>query len=180
MRDAFFVNSQSDYDAVTAHLVRRGMKPEDAEQLGRRFYVKRVRRVVPKPSELAHRVESVYRVFTGKGTAKHGLLFKDGKDGTAAVHANVMDIILGGYASDFSNDLYNECSVDQHGLQQYTCSRGSSPLEGFHFHLRSCIPGSLPQSALVGWLSGWVCVQGTKLHQGWQVRVCKSLYTNGM
>ena len=139
MRDAFFINSKSDYDAVKAHLVRRGMK--DVDELGRRFFVKRVRRVVPKPSELAHRVESVYRVFTGKGTAKHGLLFKDGKTGTAAVHASVMDTILGGYASDFSADLYNETSVDQHGLRKYSVSRSSSALEGFHYHLRSCIPG---------------------------------------
>lgn len=141
MRDAFFINSGSDYDDVKQHLMRRGMGAADVEQLGRRFFARRVKRFVPKPSELAHRVESVFRVFQGKGTAQHGLLFKGGKDGTEAVHAKVMSIILGGYASDLDGGVYHECSIDQFGLRKYAGNRGSSALEGFHFHLRSCIPG---------------------------------------
>lgn len=138
LRDAFFINSHSDYDAVKQHLIRRGMSELDVEQLGRRFFVSRIRRFVPRPSVLAHRVQSVYRVFEGKEAAGHGPLFKEA---TAVEHAKVMDIILGGYASDWCSEMYNECSVDQYGLSQHTSVRGSSALEGFHFHLRQCIPG---------------------------------------
>jgi len=137
------------------------MEADDVDKLGRRFFVKRIRRVVPKPSELAHRVESVFRVFNGKSTPKHGMLFKGGMD---EVHSKVMDIVLGGFASDFMADMYHEHSFDQHGMRQYACSRSSSPLEGFHFHLRSSIPGAtnLAQTnahLLLLWLC-WCCCCG--------------------
>jgi hypothetical protein len=125
---------------VKEHLKRRGMQPEDVDKLGRRFFVKRIRRAVPKPSELAHRVESVFRVFSGKSTIKHGPLFKEGM---VEAHSKVMNIVLGGYASDFNAQMYREDSIDQYGLRQYSSSRSSSPLEGFHFHLRSSIPGTI-------------------------------------
>lgn len=65
LRDALFINDDSEVDAWRDFFVARGMRQSDAESLGAANFIGHVRRTIPVPSELAIRLEAVFQFFVG-------------------------------------------------------------------------------------------------------------------
>jgi hypothetical protein len=72
--------------------VMKGLSSENGAKLPRRFFYGRCRRRIPKPSELAARLQSVIEIGRKLKTADGGALFGSGKRGTEVTHKSVKGI----------------------------------------------------------------------------------------
>ncbi|KAG5181441.1 hypothetical protein JKP88DRAFT_182209, partial [Tribonema minus] len=135
--DAIFQMLPGERERVTAHLRALGMTDERIRHVPRRYWRRYCRYTIPAPEVLCRRLQSVYAFFRELAdpgapyprpffNAKHASIFK-----------NSMWYIKRGYLSDPpAMDMYVEAKTLATGLVVYRCLRSTSPLEGYHLHLR--------------------------------------------
>ena len=122
--------------------VMKGLESSDRAKLPRRFFYGRCRRRIPKPSELAARLQAVIEIGRKLRTADNQPLFKAGKTGTEATHRNVLKEVVRGHVSDSPKiELYTAIRTHESGFTIFSVARGSSALEGWHRHLRDVLQG---------------------------------------
>ena len=127
------------------------MPDKEIVRLPRSYFKVKCRRYIPKPSVLAARMQRVFEIGKEMKLKDGRPLYKqDPKDGTAALHDRIMKTVQMGYLSDSPGvQLYYRIRKTTKGWTQYKCARGSSALEGWHFHLRSALQGFTMGAALV-------------------------------
>ncbi|KAG5183509.1 hypothetical protein JKP88DRAFT_245150 [Tribonema minus] len=138
--DAIFQMLPGERERVTAHLRALGMTDERIRHVPRRYWRRYCRYTIPAPEVLCRRLQSVYAFFRELAdpgapyprpffNAKHASIFK-----------NSMWYIKRGYLSDPpAMDMYVEAKTLATGLVVYRCLRSTSPLEGYHLHLRQTL-----------------------------------------
>ena len=94
------------------------------------------RRTIPRPSELLARLTRVYDLGKEMKMADGRPLYKTGKGGMQATHKSIVREVTRGHVSDSpSIELYRVQKRNEHGWNVYSVARGSSAVEGFHFHV---------------------------------------------
>ena len=134
-----------------------------------RFFHRRCRRQIPKPSVLAARLERVVCYGRSLKMADGRPLFRAGKGGMEATHRNVLKEVRRGHVSDSPDiELYRVIKRNERGWNVYSVARGSSALEGFHLHVRTPVPSCLPSThAVIVFLPSavrLVCVHSCEQH----------------
>jgi predicted nucleic acid-binding protein len=136
LRDAMFVMDQQDLDQCLA-VLREKYEMTDAaieKKLKYEFhwFLRRVKRKVPTPSELEERYLQVYDLFKDVVCAKSGKKLFDTKHGRAA-HLSCLKHIRRNCLSDIPFvSYYHPIGEDSDGLMLYKFIRGTSALEGLH------------------------------------------------
>jgi hypothetical protein len=140
LRDAMFNISQEDVAAVKKQLEDRGFSLEEIEDryLGNyRYFVARCRRTIPPPTELRANMEAVFAHFEDNGMdarSKVGHLFTP-RFRKAWKRLLTKHVDRGCLSDPLDVNLYYEVTTPS-GRVILRCERGTSPLEGFHQHLR--------------------------------------------
>lgn len=98
-----------------------------------------VPRVIPPPDELLPRIKKVVDMCANTKDAKTGDVLFSKK--TRKYHAQLWKHLEKGCYSDTPGFNYYYFITTSRGKQQLMCVRGTSPLEGFHAHLRCIFPG---------------------------------------
>jgi 3'-5' exonuclease len=145
MRDAVFITNKDDEARLKTYLkTARGMTDSEISKLPRSYYVSRCRRSIPSPAVLAARMQSVFELFKEKKMANGKPLFRQrrGREaGMEEVHLNCLGHVLRGCVSDPPDmPMYYHSKTRKNGLPVYRTVRGTSQLEGFHYHVRSKVP----------------------------------------
>jgi hypothetical protein len=154
LRDAFFVVSKEDLDAVCAFLQKQNLSKEEIEKKKKEdwvYFLKHCRRAVPGPKELLDRFDKVCTLFGPLEDAKTGEpLFR------AETRKNVKNLrkhIEKGCLSDIKGvPLYYIVGKDcVSGLPayRYRCIRGTNSIEGYHRHLRKLLSTFIGSPRLV-------------------------------
>eukprot|EP00158_Paraphelidium_tribonemae_P005263 Partr_v1_DN27252_c1_g3_i5_m38927 putative NA len=131
LRDAIFQLCQEDVDNITRAF--RETDPEfDFKNLLRYnsdYVFKRVRRFIPAPEILLHRVLAVYTEFAGRKDAKTGAkLFN--KQAFKIAKASLIHIMKGCLSDPPNITLYREQGLDRLGVMKWRCVRGTNYTEG--------------------------------------------------
>ncbi len=165
LRDAIFITDDDDMEAIRTHLrvrsferkllqwrqsrppgaqpsavERRKLQQEADEVVAERekhnyaFFMRRVRRSIPPPAELEERVRrAVDLCATVKDAATGSMLFTRQ---TWTTVDNLIRHIRRGCLSDCPDvNYYYIVGRTRDGMPRYRCTRGTSPLEGYHRHL---------------------------------------------
>ena len=140
---AFYKINTEDLEAVRHWLDKsRHMTIEQIRGLPSNFYDNLVRKEVPLPTELRHRLQALYDVFS-KAIGKDGESFfrQRGKDNMADIHTEVLKHVFKGCISDPPGlNMYYEVGAKPGAGMSYHrilhSIRGTSLLENFHLHLR--------------------------------------------
>ena len=131
LRDAIFLWHRDDYDAVIEVCQRRGWDFQRLMKCRSSYVLRRVRRIVPKPSVLVPRLKQVIRFYSNPE-------FVDAKSGGMLVTQRTRDAMdslirhaaLGCLSDPRNVSLYYVTGVDADGLKLYRCSRGTNAVEG--------------------------------------------------
>ena len=148
LRDALFVNDPDDEREVRQFLRDRGMSDANIKKVGYTFFVRRCRRAIPPPQQLAARLQAVFDVFQGSVMVTNGKpLYKERQGLQSSFeeeHRAIMKHVLSGCVSDHPNiplycRLRPPAAYVSSGLKRHLCFRGTSQLEGFHRHLLAAV-----------------------------------------
>ena len=134
-RDCLFAVNQEDKRKVEEYLTSIGSDWDTHLVNNPDFVWERVRRTIPPPDELAVLVQNCFDTFAKLKCIRTGNPLFD-KESLAA-SKRVMDQIKAGYVSDVLDgpSLYTEKGLGKNGLMRYSCSRGTSSVEGScHFN----------------------------------------------
>ncbi|KAG5186586.1 hypothetical protein JKP88DRAFT_309481, partial [Tribonema minus] len=142
MSEALFQLLPGERERVAAHLrtLDPTMTDERLKRVPRAYWRRYCRYTIPPPTVLYHRVQAVYTFFSMLNdpaaptqrpffTSKHAKIFD-----------NSMGYIKQGLLSDPPHmDMYARVRTLQTGLVVYRSLRSTSPLEGYHLHLRQAL-----------------------------------------
>ena len=122
LRDALIVTNPEDEEALENFLMYRGMPKEQVKKLGRTYFNRRSRRVIPPPELLAARLQIVVDLFRGRKMANGKPVFK-GREGQQSSfeeeHREILRHVMNGCVSDNPGiALYNQ--VGNKGLSTAT------------------------------------------------------------
>ena len=145
---AFYKVNTDDMEKVKVWLEKaRHMTVEQIRNLPANFYDDLIRKEVPLPSELRHRLQAVYDVFSVVN-GKDGKPFfrQHGNEKMADIHAEVLNHVFKGCISDPPDlNMYYEVAAKPGVSMAYHrilhSIRGTSLLENFHLHLRRNVLG---------------------------------------
>ncbi|CEP06806.1 hypothetical protein, partial, partial [Parasitella parasitica] len=135
LRDALFVNNIDDEAMIRSYL--DGLPDEDPnkmtfDQLMKKrpgWVLKRIRRHVPQPVELATAVQALFDTYQDSKCAISGLPLFDKR--CKKVASNVLETIKKGHVSDPPGvSWYYHMYTDRHGFPVYRCTRGTNSIEG--------------------------------------------------
>ena len=102
------------------------------------WFAHRVRRHIPEPKELEKGIREVVQLFAACEDAKTGKQLFTPK--TWKVFTNIITHVRKGCLSDMPGyNYYYVVGVTKEGYPIYKCVRGTSPLEGYHHHLRMLV-----------------------------------------
>lgn len=140
LRDGMFNISVDDVKTVKLNLKMRGFSDDDIEQLylgDFGHFVRRCRRHIPEPTTLVGRLKRVYDYFKGENgidakTGDHLYTPKFKKAWKALVKKHAA---RGCLSDPLDINLYYNIILES-GKEVLRCERTTSPLEGFHLHLR--------------------------------------------
>ena len=133
--DALYKIREGELERLNAHLRRRGMAEDQIKKIPRRYVRRMVRRFIPEPDVLERDLTKVYDFFKGLKDAETGQAFF--RAGHKKRFDNEMRYVRKGYLSDHPDvELYVPKKKLATGFVVYRCLRTSSPLEGYHLHLR--------------------------------------------
>ncbi|CAN0004911.1 unnamed protein product, partial [Scytosiphon promiscuus] len=139
LRDAFFKVNADDLAAVQAALLLAGMSQEEVDAKKAKdwaYFLKRCRRMIPPPVELAERFDLVNKVYGGllDNKTKQPLLRPEALEAAKRLREH----IVADCCSDVPKQaLYFEAGKDPETLcALFRCVRGTNDLEGYHFHMR--------------------------------------------
>ena len=127
LRDALIVTNPEDEEALEKFLLYRGMPAEQVKKLGRTYFNRRSRRVIPPPELLAARLQIVVDLFRGRKMANGKPVFK-GREGQQSSfeeeHREILRHVMNGCVSDNPGiAMYNQVGKDLTTLHVMT-SRG--------------------------------------------------------
>lgn len=96
------------------------------------FILKRIKRKIPLPNQLLPAVKLLFDHYGPLPSAKTGSPLFDQK--CKRIAKNIIKSIKLGHVSDIeiSPPLYRELGKDKNGLMNYTCSKGTSSVEGYY------------------------------------------------
>lgn len=141
LRAAMFIMEESDVEDVKAVLESKGDSWEKRLAFDFDYIAKRVRRRVPPPLVLYHRLKAVYDFFKDRvDSKKNQKLFNQRSRNK---FENMLELVKMGYASDPDHislyapktDSFGRPMVDRDGLKLYRSIRGTSNLESLHQYL---------------------------------------------
>ena len=142
LRAAMFIMNESDVEDVKKVLSnKRDESWEKKMAFNFTYIAQRVRRRIPPPNILYHRMKAVYDFFKDRDDSKKNTkLFNDR---ARKKFENVLELVKQGYASDPEHmsmyipktDSFGRVMVDKDGLQLYRSIRGTSNLESLHQYL---------------------------------------------
>ena len=148
LRDALFVNDPEDEETVRRYLRQeRGMSDDQIKKVGHTFFVRRCRRAIPPPQQLAARLQAVFDIFHGSKMSNGKPLYRERQAQQSSFeeeHRAIMRHVLSGCVSDHPNvplycRLKPAAAYVAAGLERHLCFRGTSQLEGFHRHLLTAV-----------------------------------------
>ena len=149
LRDTIFAISDADIAGIKARLKGRGWSDAEIETLYKRkysYFVRNVRRKIPKPQSLLIAFDELHRVFNedtdnaavGYCTATNTYVL--GKKLTQDAITSLRGHIALGCLSDPDDyEMYYNIGTD--AVPDLRCFRGTNSLEGLHFHLRRMFAG---------------------------------------
>lgn len=135
---AIFMCDAGDQARVKTVVEQKGRKWEHVIAFNFRYVVLRVRRHIPPPQQLYHRVKAVFDFFADQeDSEKHQPLFNKEAKKKAKL---VLEAILRGELSDppgaewyvRKTNQRGEVMVDRDGLWLYRCFRGTNLTESMH------------------------------------------------
>ena len=141
LRASVFIMCKQDVEDVKTVLEAKRISWEKKMAFDWNYIAHRVRRHVPKPEVLYHRMTAVYEFFCDKIDTTTGVkLFNDKNK---KKFKNMLDTVKRGYASDpphmsmyiQKTDRYGRPMADDDGLMLYRSLRGTSNLESLHQYL---------------------------------------------
>jgi hypothetical protein len=147
LRDAFYLISKDDLDAVVESLKKSGLSDKDIEEKKLndwKYFMDRVKKQIPEKSILLKRFDIVIQFFEdtkdSSGQSLYNAAFKKQVD-LIRMH------IKNGCLSDVKNvPVYFEVGNSRNSLSRYRCCGGTNSNENYHKHLRpllnraSCSP----------------------------------------
>jgi len=145
LRDAFFVLNDEDLEECFEVLRdKRGMSDEMiAKSMAYDFkwYLRRVRRLVPSPNDLEKRYMTVYEAHKDIICQKSGKKLFETREAVAQ-HKSTLKHIRRNCLSDIPHvTYYTPLKRDKYGLMRWRCHRGTSQNEGLHQKLRQLVRG---------------------------------------
>ena len=149
LRDVFFAINDDDIIRLMKDLIDSGWSEDavhDKYASNYRYFVRKVRRRVPKPQDLLAAFNELVTIFTPTqekphiGFCPHLKVFLLAKQSTQDQIVSMRRHIANGCCTDPEDfEMYN--NVGTTTKPKYYCSRGTSALEGFHAHLRRFFVG---------------------------------------
>ena len=106
-----------------------------------KWYLRRVRRLVPSPNDLEKRYMAVYEAHKDIICQKSGKKLFETRDAVAQ-HKSTLKHIRRNCLSDIPHvTYYTPLKRDKYGLMRWRCHRGTSQNEGLHQKLRQLVRG---------------------------------------
>eukprot|EP00946_MAST-07B_sp_MAST-7B-sp1_P004498 g4498.t1 len=137
MSDAFYITDWTQVEELKSAIKHSqlDLDDDDLQRIGKKYFRRKVMRLVPSPDALAARVNRVYEFFVEVDkSVEDKLLVKTAHK----CHLSALGHIFNGCVSDpVGVSMYRDVSSANAEMMKYLCFRGTSALEGFHRWLRS-------------------------------------------
>lgn len=140
LSDVFFVPSQADIAFIKMALRKSGLQEEEIKAKPWHFFKRRVRRSVPKPSDLEREFKRVVNLLANIEDSKSDEPLFSKK--AWSQYRSTLRHIRKGCLSDIPGETYYvQIGEDSMGIPLFKCLRGTSALEGFHQKIRQLVRG---------------------------------------